>query len=599
MRHAVPRLFHVELSRPFVRRRFPANMSPVVRPDRASTAPSDAALLRQYVRERDDAAFGRVVGRHMRAVRHVAYRYTHHRQAAEDVAQAAFLVMAQRPRQAMRSAKWKRSALPWLAKVARYAAANWRRAEERRHRHETRAAAHETAHYDPTAGVELAEAVRSALACLPRRDRRIVEWRHLSQMPWDEVARHAGTTPEAARKAGTRALSQLRTILERRGVTAGVGVIGATLAALSRPAAALSAPLAIELARKVILMARIKTASALTAVAATVFIGGAIVSNATGGQENGLRTAQNPAGGQDDESRTARRVQATDPTTQPVAHRNPLRMRLGSEAELEVVAISDGEKFWTGHGVELEQPAFDVPREVPAMEGMRRVFAKFTVIGEIARGELPAELAGEIDGPMDGRIRLGANMTGMSFQPRDPADKDGRTLLMWWNVPLGQPVNTIELHVAAGPWSLHRLVPYDDGMLGTENYITEGILPNGWLTVTPVGGVRNAPDRSQLSVMTNQTAVEVRPIVQDMQGQWHAMTGGGFPMGADFFVRTYVADVRPEDIGSVAVVTRGVYQVRLNLVLLPEPQPLQRMIGSVTPPPRSADRQPEDQLRDE
>ena len=90
-----------------------------------SSAPSDAQLLRQYVRERDDAAFGRVVGRHMRAVRHVAYRYTHHRQAAEDVAQAAFLVMAQRPRQAMRSAKWKRSALPWLAKVARYAAANW------------------------------------------------------------------------------------------------------------------------------------------------------------------------------------------------------------------------------------------------------------------------------------------------------------------------------------------------------------------------------------------------------------------------------------------------------------------------------------------
>src|SRR5688572_30068769 len=135
-------------------------MSPVVRPDPA--APSDAQLLRLYVRERDDAAFGRVVGRHMRAVRHVAYRYTHHRQAAEDVAQAAFLVMAQRPRQAMRSARWKRSALPWLAKVARYAAANWRRAEERRHRHETRAAPLETAHYDPTAGVELAEAVRSA-----------------------------------------------------------------------------------------------------------------------------------------------------------------------------------------------------------------------------------------------------------------------------------------------------------------------------------------------------------------------------------------------------------------------------------------------------
>src|SRR5688572_7767917 len=219
-------------------------MSPVVRPDPAS--PSDAQLLRQYVRERDDAAFGRVVGRHMRAVRHVAYRYTHHRQAAEDVAQAAFLVLAQRPRQAMRSAKWKRSALPWLAKVARYAAANWRRAEERRHRHETRAVPLETAHYDPVvgaAGLELAEAVRSALSCLPRRDRRIVEWRHLSQMPWDEVARQAGTTPDAARKAGTRALSQLRVVLEKRGITAGGAAVLAGLRAMTLPAQSSAATL--------------------------------------------------------------------------------------------------------------------------------------------------------------------------------------------------------------------------------------------------------------------------------------------------------------------------------------------------------------------
>ena len=562
-------------------------MSPVVRPDLTTPAPSDAELLRLFVRQRDDAAFGRLVGRHMRAVRHVAYRYTHHRQAAEDVAQAAFLVLAQRPRQAMRSAEWKRSALPWLAKVARYAAANWRRAEERRHRHETRAAALETAHYDPvvgTAGAELAEAVRSALACLPRRDRRIVEWRHLSQMPWDEVARQAGTTPEAARKAGTRALSQLRTILERRGVTAGVTVIGATLSALSRPAAALPAPLAIELARKVILMARIKTASALTAVAATVFIGGAVVQNATGGQEAGLRTTQD--------------VQA-DPRTRPVEHRDPLRIRLGADAELEVVAISDGEKFWTGNGVELDEPAFEIPRRVPAEEGMRRIYVKFALVGDLPPGELPADLVGKIDGPMDGRIRLAGNITGMSFEPRDPSDAESRTLLMWMNVPPGRQDKAIELHAATEPWSLHRLTPFDDGMLGTENYMTGGVLPTGWLTVTPVAAVRGAPDRSQLTVMTDQTGVEVRPILQDEQGQWHSMTGGSVPIGADFFVRTYVADVRPEQVSTVAVLTRGVYKVGLNVILVPEPQPRKRTVGMVTPPPRSANREPEDQPRNE
>ena len=203
----------------------------------------------------------------MRGVKGVAYRHTGQRQAAEDVAQAAFLVLAQRPRHAMRSARRRSSALPWLARVASYAASNWRRAEQRRARREKSVAQPERS-YDPSAGHDLADAVRSAMACLPRRDRRIVEWRHLSQMSWDDVARHAGTTPEAARKAGQRAIASLRTVLERRGVTASAGAITACLGGLSvaTSTSAAAAPTAASLAAGVLTMFKIQTAAVTTAV---------------------------------------------------------------------------------------------------------------------------------------------------------------------------------------------------------------------------------------------------------------------------------------------------------------------------------------------
>lgn len=572
----------------FVRRRLSANMLSVVVLDPGN--PSDAQLLREYVRRRDDAAFGRLVARHMRAVRYVAFRYTHHRQAAEDVAQAAFLVMAQRPRAAMRSAKWKRSALPWLAKVCRYAAANWRRAEERRRRHESLGGRREAAMYDPTAGVELAEAVRSALACLPRRDRRIVEWRHLSQMPWDEVARHAGTTPEAARKAGTRALSQLRVVLERRGITAGVTVIGATLAALARPAQATGAPLAIELARKVILMARIKAASAMTTIAASLVVGGAIVSNAIGDQN---ASGSAPAA-------SASQGQPAVPATQPATPAGALRIGLGEGAALEVIAISDGARFWTADGVPLEKPAFEIPAvTVPVPDGMRRLFVKVVLDGDISAGEVPPELDGKIGGRGDGRLQW-IPETGGGYLAA-PAGSEVKSLDFYVYVSEAQVGAPLKFLVATEPWAMHELVPYTNALTGLRDFMTSGIVSDGWLTVTPPAGAITEPDfqlpagvdpaarRTQLTVATNQRTKEVQPILCDQNGKWHAMTGGVFPISDQFFVRTFVADVPPEDAATVALLTRAMYQVEVTVAAAPEPRPNMALRRVVKPPPRKLD----------
>ena len=214
----------------------------------------------------------------MRGVKGVAYRHTGQRQAAEDVAQAAFLVLAQRPRHAMRSARRRSSALPWLARVASYAASNWRRAEQRRARRAKSVAQPERS-YDPSAGHDLAEAVTSAMACLPRRDRRIVEWRHLSQMSWDDVARHSGTTPDAARKAAARALAKLRQILDRRGITATGAAVVAGLRAmtLSSPTQAAAATSAADLAAGVLTMLKLKTAAVTTASLACVALAAGVL----------------------------------------------------------------------------------------------------------------------------------------------------------------------------------------------------------------------------------------------------------------------------------------------------------------------------------
>src|SRR5690606_34883628 len=185
---------------------------------------------------RDDAAFGRLVARHSETVRRVAVRATGNPSAAEDVAQAAFIVLARRPRTAWLSARCRGSAMPWLARTARYAASTWRRGETRRRRHEHVAAAPERV--DPSEAGELTEEVVSALSRMSRSERRLITLRHLDEKPWPDVADRVGMSPEAARKATARALGRLRERLARRGVIVSPAALLIALSTIARPARA-------------------------------------------------------------------------------------------------------------------------------------------------------------------------------------------------------------------------------------------------------------------------------------------------------------------------------------------------------------------------
>ena len=255
---------------------------------------ADADLLRRWRRDRDQSAFASLVARHADAAVAAAERQLRRgglNLPGDDAAQAAWVVLARRARHAAVSCRLHGSLDPWLRRTAALCAKAQVKGEHRRRRRERVAAVPDETTPGDAAQRELAEAVAVALKSLPRRDRRLLTLRHLDGRPWPEVASLTNTTPDAARKAASRASVALRRRLEKLGVTAAPPAI---LAALSRLAEAgrflPPAPvLPALLARRVILMSNLKTAAVLSLVAAgLVGGGGALV--AVAGQDGGSST---------------------------------------------------------------------------------------------------------------------------------------------------------------------------------------------------------------------------------------------------------------------------------------------------------------------
>ena len=96
---------------------------------------SDSLLLQEFAARRSQEAFTTLVSRHSDWVYSAALRMVRDRHLAEDVAQAVFLILADKAARL--------SAAPlhsWLFKVTRYASSNAIRARARRDKYERRAA---------------------------------------------------------------------------------------------------------------------------------------------------------------------------------------------------------------------------------------------------------------------------------------------------------------------------------------------------------------------------------------------------------------------------------------------------------------------------
>jgi RNA polymerase sigma factor (sigma-70 family) len=233
---------------------------------------SDLQLLQQFIAERDEAAFAVLVRRHGGMVLEVARGVLRHQQDAEDVFQAAFLVLARkahtiRKQQALSS---------WLHGVAYRLALKAKNRSDRRRYRETPAADQIAASAaDDLTLRELRVLVHEELSRLPEKYRApllLCYWEGKTQ---DEAANQLGVSAGSFKKCLERARNLLGSRLVGRGLVPSAAFF-AVLFCENGLRAAASTSLTQSTARAAVAFAAGKAVSAGASAAAATLAKGAI-----------------------------------------------------------------------------------------------------------------------------------------------------------------------------------------------------------------------------------------------------------------------------------------------------------------------------------
>jgi RNA polymerase sigma factor (sigma-70 family) len=182
---------------------------------------SDRELLRRFGRERDEAAFAEIVRRHGPMVLRVCQRIVHSGHDAEDLCQAAFLLLAQKAT----SVRWRDSVAGWLFQTAYRLSLKAQTAASRRRQHETQAKPPPPA--DPVADLsvrELQTILDEELSRLPEKYRAPILLCCLEGKSRDETARYLGWTLTIVKERLEQGRERLRARLGRRGVLLGTAL---------------------------------------------------------------------------------------------------------------------------------------------------------------------------------------------------------------------------------------------------------------------------------------------------------------------------------------------------------------------------------------
>ena len=197
---------------------------------------NDWELLQAYAERGSEDAFRELVHRHLALVLSAARRQVDDALMAEDVAQAVFILLAQKAGTLGRNTV----VAGWLWQTTRFVAARARRTEIRRQRREQEAyimqmdsnAGHKSA------GVEVPPWLEEAIASLGETDRAALLLRYAQERSLKEIGSELGVSEEAAKKRVTRAMERLRTFVSGRGIVLTTAALGAALStprAESRP----------------------------------------------------------------------------------------------------------------------------------------------------------------------------------------------------------------------------------------------------------------------------------------------------------------------------------------------------------------------------
>lgn len=176
----------------------------------------DAIQLREFVETGDEEAFGQLVSRHFNLVYWTALRLTNgDASLAKDVAQTVFTDLARKARFLPKSVRL----TGWLYQAARFSAAKAVRTEQRRRAREEAFVMKESLSEPTREWEQIRPLLDAAMARLNAKDRDAVLLHYFEQKDFRAVGTALGVSDDAAQKRVSRALTKLRTILMRDGIS--------------------------------------------------------------------------------------------------------------------------------------------------------------------------------------------------------------------------------------------------------------------------------------------------------------------------------------------------------------------------------------------
>jgi RNA polymerase sigma factor (sigma-70 family) len=190
----------------------------------------DSELLRRYVHEHSEEAFGQLVHRHIDLVYSSALRRVgSDAQLAEDVTQEVFAALARKG-----GGLIGRSTLAgWLYTTSRHKAIDVVRSEKRRRLRETETLGmnvDQESLPDAADWQKLRPLIDTAMDSLSKADQEILVLRYFENRSFAEAAGILSTTEDAARMRSTRALERLRAVLSQGGFTSAAEMLALLLA---------------------------------------------------------------------------------------------------------------------------------------------------------------------------------------------------------------------------------------------------------------------------------------------------------------------------------------------------------------------------------